>query len=73
MARDGSEDETRGLNALGNPEVITRNGTDRGPSGEGRIGNVLPGGILSRDTTNKLRGGMALARGDEKLRSSSRK
>ena len=45
---DGSENEARGLNALGNPEVQTRGGADGGPEGEGRLGQVRPGGVVAR-------------------------
>lgn len=70
---EGSENEARGLNALGNPDVTVRGGEDRGPDGEGRIGNTVPGGILARGSASSIRKGMGGVRaGSEKLRSSSR-
>lgn len=58
MDRNGSEDEVRGLNALGNPDTVSRGGIDRGPEGEGRIGQPRPGGILARGTASSFRRGM---------------
>lgn len=76
MDRGGSEDEVRGLNALGNPDTMSRGGVDRGPEGEGRIGQVRPGGILARGTASSFRKGMGgAANGGEREtspRSSSR-
>lgn len=62
MARDGSEDEVRGINGMGNPDVVTRT-ADGGPDGEGRIGQTRPGGILARGTASSFRKGMGGAAG----------
>ena len=71
---EGSEGEVRGLNALGNPEVQTRTGVDRGPTGETRgVGSVRPGGILARSSASAQRKSMGgAARGSELLRRGSR-
>ena len=49
---DGSEDEVRGLNAIGNPEVQVRS-FDGGFESDGTIGNARPTGILSRGIPNR--------------------
>jgi hypothetical protein len=66
----GSEDEVRGLNAVGNPAIKARTGGDAMDEDRGPVGNILPTGILARGTADKTlwssRGGAA--RGSERLR-----
>jgi hypothetical protein len=71
---ESSENEVRGLNALGNPDRQIRTGADRGPEGDVRgLGTVRPGGILARGSSGSLRKGMlGAARGSEQLRGGSR-
>ncbi len=77
MAREsnsGSEDERDSLNAMGNPEVVTRGDSDRGMQSEGPIGQVRPTGILARGTADsKLRTGRGgTAAGTERMKSRGR-
>lgn len=54
----GSEDEVRGINATGNPDVQVRS-YDGGYESDGPIGNCRPTGILSRGEPNReIRSGM---------------
>ena len=68
---EGSENETAGLHTIGNKEVETRS-PDRGPTGEGPIGNRLPGTILVRGTADKMRSGMTISRSNSNLRGTGR-
>lgn len=73
MSREtnGSEDEVRGINATGNPEVCVRS-YDGGYESSGPIGNARPTGILARGEPNRaLRGGMGgavVGKATERLR-----
>ena len=68
---EGSENEVRGLNTVGNPEVQVRS-ADRGPTGETPIGSRVWGGIVVRGTPDKLRNQMTVYRSDSKLRGNGR-
>jgi hypothetical protein len=67
----GSEDEVRGLNATGNPEVQFRS-YDGGYESDGPIGNARPTGILARGQENRaIRegvGGAMSGKATERLR-----
>lgn len=71
MASNSAEDEARGLNTVGNPDVMYRS-TDRGPTGETPIGSRMWGGILVRGNPDKMRQGMNVYRSDSKLRGTGR-
>jgi hypothetical protein len=67
---DSAENETRGLHALGNPDVEYRS-ADRGPTGESPIGGAIWGRVMARGTPSGPRqgmGGAALGSGKEILR-----
>jgi len=68
---EGSENEVRGLHTIGNPEVETRS-SDRGPTGEGPIGNRIPGTVMVRGNPDKFRSGMVIYRSDAQLRGTGR-
>ncbi len=68
---EGSENETAGLHTIGNKEVETRS-SDRGPTGDGPIGNRIPGTIMARGNADKMRNGITVYRSDSKLRGSGR-
>lgn len=67
----GSENEVRGLNAIGNPEIEVRT-ADGGREGVGPIGQTRPTGILARGEPNRMiREGMlgaATGKATERLR-----
>jgi hypothetical protein len=67
----GSENEVRGLNALGNPEIEVRS-YDGGREGVGPIGNTRPTGILARGEANRTiregMGGAVVGKATERLR-----
>lgn len=44
---ESAENETRGLHALGNPDVEYRT-ADGGQSGDGPIGQRVPSGVMAR-------------------------
>lgn len=70
---ESAENEVRGLNAVGNPEVVYRT-SDRGPSGAGPIGERIWGEIMARGVPGGPRQGMGSAApgsGKEILRRSS--
>lgn len=66
-----SEHEVNGIHTVGNPEVEYRS-ADRGPTGDGPIGNRLPGVIMVRGTADKMRNAINIYRSDSKLRGSGR-
>lgn len=68
---NSAENEVRGIPTIGNPDVSYRS-ADRGPEGDGSIGNRLPGGILVRGNPDKLRNQMVIYRSDSKLRGTGR-
>lgn len=74
MSEGGSEGEVRGLNALGNPDVVSRTGADRGPEGTVRgLDTTRPGGILARGSASSVRKSMGgLRAGSELLRRGGR-
>ena len=63
---EGSENEVRGLNALGNPEVTVRT-SDGGPEGLNRVGAARPGGILARGSEGSIRKSMGGMRAGKDL------
>jgi hypothetical protein len=68
---NGSENEVRGLDATGNPDIQVRS-YDGGYESEGPIGNCRPTGILARGQENRqIRegvGGAMSGKATERLR-----
>jgi hypothetical protein len=71
MSEDSTFSECRGLNALGNPDTVTRT-SDNGPSGTSPIGGRIWGEIIARGTPDGSlwRGRGGIEAGRESLRKS---
>jgi hypothetical protein len=67
---ESSENEVRGLHALGTPEVEYRS-SDNGPTGDSPIGSVIWGRVMARGVPSGPRSGMGgVPAGREILRKS---